>query len=111
MNQQKLAVSSGAWPVYRFDPRRTRNGEAPLHLDSGPPTTSLLDYMRGEARFRIVEKQNPERFRRLAASAQRDAAARVAVYDQLSRLTIPAHGTPKPAPVVSDKAAKTPPEA
>jgi pyruvate-ferredoxin/flavodoxin oxidoreductase len=89
VEQQKKAVSSGAWPVYRFDPRRIREGEAPLQLDSGPPKSPLIEYMRGEARFRMVEKQDPERFRKLVDAAQREAAARVSVYEQLSHLTVP----------------------
>ena len=88
VEQQKLAVSSGVWPVYRFDPRRIRAGQAPLQMDSGAPKTPVLEYMRGEARFRMVEKQDPERFRRLVALAQREAAERVNVYEQLSKLTV-----------------------
>src|SRR6202007_756161 len=57
--QQKLAVASGVWPVYRVDPRRTLEGQPPLQLDSGAPKASVLEYMRGESRFRMVEKQNP----------------------------------------------------
>jgi pyruvate-ferredoxin/flavodoxin oxidoreductase len=94
VEQQKLAVSSGMWPVYRFDPRRTGAGLPPLQMDSGPPKTPVIDYMRGEARFRMVEKQDPVRFRHLVAAAQRGAAERVRVYEQLSKLTVSA---PKPA--------------
>ncbi len=95
--QQKLAVASGAWPVYRFDPRRGREGQPPLQLDAGQPTTPLLEYMRGEARFRMVEKQNPVRFRELVKAAERQAADRVSVYTQLSHLTLPRHdGTKQP---------------
>jgi pyruvate-ferredoxin/flavodoxin oxidoreductase len=89
VEQQKLAVSSGIWPVYRFDPRRMRAGQAPLQLDAGAPKTSVFDYMRGESRFRMVEKQDPVRFRQLVAAAQRAATERVSVYEQLSRLTVP----------------------
>jgi pyruvate-ferredoxin/flavodoxin oxidoreductase len=87
--QQKLAVSSGVWPLYRFDPRRVAAGEPPLKLDSGPPKTSARDYMRNEARFRMVEKGDPERFKRLLATAERDTRKRYAVYEQLAGLTIP----------------------
>jgi pyruvate-ferredoxin/flavodoxin oxidoreductase len=100
--QQKLAVDSGVWPVYRFDPRRLAQGEAPLQLDAGPPRASVLEYMRGESRFRVVEKQDPLRFRRLAAAAEREAAARVSIYQQLSKLTVPqptAPAAPAAAPV------------
>jgi pyruvate-ferredoxin/flavodoxin oxidoreductase len=87
--QQKLAVSSGVWPLYRFDPRRVAAGEPPLKLDSGPPRLSARDYMRNEARFRMVEKVDPERFKRLLAAAERDTRQRYAVYEQLAGLTIP----------------------
>jgi pyruvate-ferredoxin/flavodoxin oxidoreductase len=87
--QQRLAVESGVWPLYRFDPRRVQHGEPPLKLDSGPPKASVREYMRNETRFRMVEKQDPERFRRLLAAAERSAAQRVAVYQQLSALTVP----------------------
>ena len=101
VEQQKLAVSSGIWPVYRFDPRRLGLGQAPLQLDAGAPKTPVLDYMRGEARFRMVEKQDPARFRRLAAAAQRAAVERVSVYEQLSKLTVP---PPAPAPATPEAA-------
>jgi pyruvate-ferredoxin/flavodoxin oxidoreductase len=92
--QQKLAVGSGAWPLYRFDPRRVVAGEPPLRLDSGPPKGRVADYMRNETRFRMVEKLDPERFKRLLARAEREAAERFAVYQQLAGLTIP---RPEPA--------------
>ena len=87
--QQKLAVSSGVWPLYRFDPHRVAHGEPPLKLDSAPPKTAVRDYMRNETRFRMVENQDPERFKRLMAAAERDAAQRFAVYQQLAGVTIP----------------------
>jgi pyruvate-ferredoxin/flavodoxin oxidoreductase len=87
--QQKLAVSSGVWPLYRFDPRRVDAGEPPLKLDSGPPKTAARDYMRNETRFRMVEKTDPQRFKRLLAAAERVARQRYAVYQQLAGVTIP----------------------
>ena len=92
--QQKLAVDSGVWPLYRFDPRRTALGEPPLALDSGAPKISAQQYMRNETRFRMVEKLDPERFKKLLASAERQAKQRVAVYEQLSALTVPQIRTP-----------------
>jgi pyruvate-ferredoxin/flavodoxin oxidoreductase len=88
-DQQRLAVESGIWPLYRFDPRRAAKGEPPLQLDSAPPRAAVQDYMRNETRFRMVEKQDPERFKRLIAAAQRNAAQRFAVYQQLAGITVP----------------------
>ncbi len=87
--QQKLAVDAGAWPLYRFDPRRVRDGQPPLHLDSGEPKIPLSDYTRNEARFRLVEKIDPDRYQRLAATAQQEVIRRTAVYRQLAQVTLP----------------------
>jgi pyruvate-ferredoxin/flavodoxin oxidoreductase len=84
IDQQKLAVESGYWPLYRFDPRRLDKGEPPLQLDSVPSRSDLTQFMRNETRFRIVEHQDPERFRELVAAAQRHNAYRTALYQQLA---------------------------
>ena len=86
--QQKRAVESGVWPLYRFDPERAAAGEPPLHLDSGAPTMSINEYLRGEARFHIARKVDPERFKRLIAAARTDAARRFDLYRQLAGIHI-----------------------
>ena len=90
--QQKLAVDCGVWPLYRFDPRRLQNGEAPLELDSGAPKVPVSDYMRGETRFRMVERMDRERFARLMHDAQAASERRVALYEQLAHLSVPKEG-------------------
>jgi pyruvate-ferredoxin/flavodoxin oxidoreductase len=92
--QQKKAVDSGVWPLYRWDPRRIAENKPPLQLDSGPPKISPRDYMRNETRFRMVERRDPERFRRLMAAAEQMAARRVAVYQHLAKLTVPSGAPP-----------------
>jgi pyruvate-ferredoxin/flavodoxin oxidoreductase len=87
--QQKLAVDSGVWPLYRFDPRRTGSGEPPLKLDSGVPKIPVKEYMRNETRFRMTEKLDPERYKKLLTWAQRATEQRFSVYQQLSHVTIP----------------------
>jgi pyruvate-ferredoxin/flavodoxin oxidoreductase len=87
--QQKLAVDSGVWPLYRFDPRRQARGEPPMHLDYGPPKARVADYMRNEARFRVVERTNPARFAMFLHDAQEAAQQRYAVYQQLAGVTVP----------------------
>ena len=89
VDQQKLAVSSGVWPLYRFDPRRVEKGEPPMHLDYGAPKSRVADYMRNEARFRVIERTNPERFRAFARQAQKEAEQRFAVYQQMANITVP----------------------
>jgi pyruvate-ferredoxin/flavodoxin oxidoreductase len=97
VEQQKLAASSGIWPLYRYDPRRVARGEPPLHLDSGPPKTPLGDYMRNEGRFRVVEKADPQRFRRLLEAAEKLTRQRYAVYQQLAGITVPLFETSEKA--------------
>jgi pyruvate-ferredoxin/flavodoxin oxidoreductase len=97
--QQKLAVDSGAWPLLRYDPRRRRAGENPMILDSAAPKTELTRFARNELRYRMVEQQDPQRFRRLLERAQQEVTARFAVYEHLARMPslpggIPAHETP-----------------
>jgi pyruvate-ferredoxin/flavodoxin oxidoreductase len=92
LEQQKLAVASGVWPLYRFDPRRARAGEPPLIIDGLPGKKSVEEYMRNEARFRMVEKIDAERFRRLAAAARAQSAQRVALYEQLAHISLPRDG-------------------
>src|SRR6185312_13512394 len=87
--QQRRAVDSGLWPLYRYDPRRVDRGEPPMQLDSGPPKLGAGEYMREEARFRITEHQDPERYRRLVKQAEATAAQRYAMYEQMSKLVLP----------------------
>jgi pyruvate-ferredoxin/flavodoxin oxidoreductase len=96
--QQRLAVESGAWPLYRYDPRRVDEGLPAFQLDSGEPGIPLVQYMRQEARFRMVEKLDPVRFRALLVAAQRSVTDRTALYRQLAGLEFPHPdiGAPKP---------------
>ena len=87
--QQKLAVQSGVWPLYRFDPRRVAEGLPPLQLDCNPPTVPVKTYMQNETRFRTVERLDPARYKQLVAAAQREATQRFAVHQQLAGITVP----------------------
>jgi pyruvate-ferredoxin/flavodoxin oxidoreductase len=86
--QSKLAVDSGQWLLYRFDPARRARGEPPLHLDAGHPTVSPTTYMRNEARFRMAEMIDPARFKDLISQAAAHAAHRVAIYEQLAGIKV-----------------------
>jgi pyruvate-ferredoxin/flavodoxin oxidoreductase len=104
--QQKLAVDSGVWPLYRFDPRRIPKGEAPLHLDYGPPKVKVANYLRNESRFRMVERANPSQYKKFVEESQRAAERRYSIYSQLAGIKVPAFeaaipggaGNPEPAP-------------
>jgi pyruvate-ferredoxin/flavodoxin oxidoreductase len=86
LDHQQMAVDSGAWPLYRFDPRRAEMGENPLKMDSKAPKISFQDYALKETRFRMLLKSDPERAQRLLADAQRSVRARFDVYQQLAGL-------------------------
>jgi pyruvate-ferredoxin/flavodoxin oxidoreductase len=87
--QQKLAVESGVWPLYRFDPRRLVKGEPPLNLDYGPPKPKVAEYMRNESRFRMIERADPARFKHFLEEAQAAAIRRYSGYQQLAAIKLP----------------------
>jgi pyruvate-ferredoxin/flavodoxin oxidoreductase len=76
LEQQKLAVESGAWPLYRFDPRRAETGQPALQLDSAPPKIPVARYLTNELRFRLLEQAQPARFKDLQAAAEDDVRRR-----------------------------------
>jgi pyruvate/2-oxoacid:ferredoxin oxidoreductase beta subunit len=86
LEQQKLAVESGYWPLYRFDPRRLAAGENPLQLDSATPKGDVGRFMANETRFRVVQQQNPERYKTLLAHEQQEVLTRFTIYEQLAKL-------------------------
>lgn len=88
--QQKLAVDSGVWPLYRFDPKRIAKGEPPLNLDYGPPKAKVADYMQNESRFRVIERADPARYKHFLEESQLAAERRYAVYQQLAGIRVPA---------------------
>jgi pyruvate-ferredoxin/flavodoxin oxidoreductase len=83
LEQQKLAVDSAYWPLFRYNPLRTGPGEEPLKLDSGAPKIPLTKYLANELRYRILERANPEHARQLQAAAQRQVQSRFAEYERL----------------------------
>jgi len=89
VDQQKRAVDSGIWPVYRFDPRRVDKGEAPLVIDMPGGKIPVADYMKNETRFRMVEKIDPARFKMFAAQSQLSAERRIATYKHIAELKFP----------------------
>jgi pyruvate-ferredoxin/flavodoxin oxidoreductase len=87
--QQKRAIDSGMWPLYRFDPARVDRGEAPLVLDSGPEKLDVSKYMENEARFRMVELRSPERYAMLLEASRVAVRQRRALYEQLAGIHLP----------------------
>ncbi|MFW5845773.1 MAG: 4Fe-4S dicluster domain-containing protein, partial [Planctomycetota bacterium] len=75
MEQQKLAVDCGHWPLYRFDPRLQAEGKNPFQLDSRKPKISLKDYAYNEIRYKMLTRSNPEMAATLIEQAQQDVEA------------------------------------
>jgi len=92
LTQQALAVDSGIWPLYRYDPRRTPAGLPPLQIDSPPVHKPVWEYLRNETRFAMVQKTDPARFSELSRASGRNTAQRVALYRELSRIALPTDG-------------------
>ena len=82
--QQKLAVKSGYWPLYRYDPRLAEQGKNPLRLDSKPPSIPFRDYALNEIRYRSLVQSDPERAERLLDLAQKDVEERWRMYQRLA---------------------------
>lgn len=84
VDQQKAAVASGAWLLYRHDPRLTEQGKNPLQLDSKAPTMALKDYAYNETRYTMLTKSKPDEAARLIELAQQDVNRRWQMYQQLA---------------------------
>jgi pyruvate-ferredoxin/flavodoxin oxidoreductase len=89
LEQQRLAVDCGHWPLFRYDPRLAAAGKNPLQMDSAPPKSALSAYVGNETRYRMVEQMNPEHFKELMAAAQREVTNRYALYEHLARMAGP----------------------
>ncbi len=81
---QKAAIESWSWPLYRFDPRRIDEGKPPLQLDSPQKRIPMRKYMDDEARFRMVQLRDPERYEQLVRAAEHGAIERLSLYHQLA---------------------------
>ena len=92
LQQQELAVDTGHWPLFRFDPRRAAAGESPLKLDSPAPKADLKAYVENETRYRAVKAANPKRYEELIAEAQRQVRERYALYELFAKGTTPPKG-------------------
>jgi pyruvate-ferredoxin/flavodoxin oxidoreductase len=87
--QQKLAVQTGYWPLYRFDPRLVDEGKSPFTLDSKEPALPLEQYAYNETRYRMLAQSDPARAELLMRGAQEDVAHRWDAYRTLGREVAP----------------------
>jgi pyruvate-ferredoxin/flavodoxin oxidoreductase len=86
MDNQKAAVNSGQWALYRYNPGLVKEGKNPLQLDYKKPKIKVEEYAYMETRFKMLTKSNPEEAKRLIDLAQKDADERWRFYEQLAAM-------------------------
>ena len=84
--QQEMAVKSGHWPLFRFDPKRIEKGENPLHLDSPEPSIPYKEFIQSETRFSMLWHSHPEDAEIFLQQAQEEVLHRYSYYRQLAEL-------------------------
>ena len=96
--QQRMAVDSGQWLLYRYDPRRAEKGENPLQLDSGAAKSKVNDYLLSENRFKMLTKSKPDDAKKFFAQSQVDADRRWKFYQFMAARDTKVDHAPIPAP-------------
>jgi pyruvate-ferredoxin/flavodoxin oxidoreductase len=86
LEQQKLAVESGHWPLYTFNPERAHKGENPLKLDSKAPSINFQAYAYNETRYRMLTKSHPQAAKDLLKLAQQDVNEKWQLYSGMANL-------------------------
>jgi len=82
--QQKLAVESGHWPLFRYNPLLRAEGKNPFTLDSKKPSVPLNDYTYNEIRYKMLTRTNPREAERLLKLGQQDVNERWKLYEQMA---------------------------
>lgn len=86
MEEERRAVESGYWQLYRFNPALSEVGKNPFTLDSKPPMVEFTDFLMGENRFVSLKNSNPKRAEHLFHEAEKDSKRRFAFYQKLKDL-------------------------
>lgn len=95
--EAKLAVQSGYWPLYRFNPTLTAEGQNPFTLDSKAPDGSMQEFLASENRYALLEKLAPEASKSLRAQIEEDYLERFEMYQYLaSKQATAAQGSSEP---------------
>jgi pyruvate-ferredoxin/flavodoxin oxidoreductase len=84
MRQQDLAVASGYWPLFRYNPAMREAGESPFRLDSPRPTLKFRDYALNEIRYRSLAASRPTDAERLLAKAQSAIDEKYRLYEEMA---------------------------
>ncbi|KAB2845081.1 MAG: pyruvate:ferredoxin (flavodoxin) oxidoreductase, partial [Melioribacteraceae bacterium] len=95
LDSQKLAVDSGHWPLFRFNPDNLKEGKNPLKLDSKAPKIKLKDYIYTETRYKMLTKSNPEAASKLLDYAQAQVVKNWKLYEQMAAFDYSGNGTDK----------------
>jgi pyruvate-ferredoxin/flavodoxin oxidoreductase len=90
LEQQKLAVDSGMWTLYRFNPMLEQQGKNPMIIDSKEPSIPLAKYAYNETRYRMLLQSDEQRAEALMREAQQDVETRWNTYRQMVSLFEPA---------------------
>jgi pyruvate-ferredoxin/flavodoxin oxidoreductase len=88
LDQQKLAVQSGHWPLFRYNPDLVREGKHPMQLDSKAPSIPLENYLYNETRFTALQQTNPDEARKLLELAQHDVEERWRLYETFASMPV-----------------------
>jgi len=84
MNQQDRAVTSGVWPLYRFNPDLIDQGKNPFKLDSKEPSSDVEEYIYNEVRYKSLRSANPERAEMLLGKIKKDIDRKWKEYKYLA---------------------------
>ncbi len=92
LDQQRLAVQSGIWPLYRYNPALAAEGKNPLMIDSKDPSVSVQEYAYNETRYRMLVQADEARAEKLMELAKDDVAKRWNLYKQMAAIQYKADG-------------------
>jgi len=82
--EEKRAVESGYWPLYRYDPRLAAEGKNPFQLDYQPPNGTIHDFLMGEVRYAALRQTFPEEADRLHKQLEESALSRYQIYKRMA---------------------------
>jgi pyruvate-ferredoxin/flavodoxin oxidoreductase len=86
LEQQKLAVQAGFWPLYRYNPKLVEEGKNPLVIDSKDPSIPLQQYAYNETRYSMLVQTDEQRAEMLLKQAQQDVKSRWELYKQMAAM-------------------------
>ncbi|GAB6177546.1 pyruvate:ferredoxin (flavodoxin) oxidoreductase [Desulfobaculum senezii] len=87
--EQELAVKSGYWPLYRYNPELAEEGKNPFIFESKDPDGSIQEFMGGENRYGLLERTFPEESKKLRAAIEQQYMHRFEYYKSLAALEGP----------------------